>query len=139
MNAVNSPMPVNSHFLVRRHLAVLLLTAPALWTACSGEETDQKSPTIVDPPAVLEIDGGHWQRETSIGKSDGDLLAHYFKANPSMVGSPELQGPPEVYHGTQRKRRFYWIKHQINQTVWTCVEYQAGSFHLSQGQGSPFK
>lgn len=139
MNALTSPMPVNSQLIVRRPLVLLLLTAPALWTACSGEGTDLKGPAIVDPPAVLEIDGVQWQRETSIGKSDSDLLGHYFKANPSMVGSPELQGFPEVYHGTQRKRRFYWIKHQINQTVWTCVEYQDGSFHLSQGQGSPFK
>lgn len=139
MNALTFPMLVNSHFIVRRHLALFLLTAPVLWTACSGEGTDQKSPTIVAPPAVLEIDGGQWQRETAIGKSDGDLLAHYFKANPSMVGSPELQGTPEVYHGTHHKRRFYWIKHQTNQTVWTCVAYQDGLFYLSQGQGSPFK
>ena len=138
MNALTSPMLVNPLLFVRRHLVLHFLLATVLLTACSGDEADQKSPTIVDPPAILEIDGIQWQRETSMGKSDGDLLAHYFKANPSMVGSPELQGIPEVYHGTHHKRRFYWIKHQTNQTLWTCVAYQDGSFHLSQGQGSPF-
>ncbi|WP_339733623.1 hypothetical protein [uncultured Gimesia sp.] len=79
-----------------------------------------------------------WQKETSIGNSDGILLTHYFKSNPSMVGSPELHGTPEVYHGAKHRRRFYWIKNTLNKISWSCVEYKDGSFLLSEGQGSPF-
>ncbi|WP_417385732.1 hypothetical protein [Gimesia sp.] len=93
----------------------------------------------VNAPAELVIHGSKWQRESSIGKSDGKLLAHYFQQNPSMVGSPELAGTPEVYHGASQQRRFYWIHSSLNKTVWTCVEYKDREFHFLQGEGNPYQ
>ncbi|HAH45917.1 MAG TPA: hypothetical protein DCM07_13895 [Planctomycetaceae bacterium] len=82
----------------------------------------------MEAPDELIINGATWQREPSVGNSDGKLLSHYFQLNPSMVGSPELPGTLETCHGARNRRRFYWINQRVEKTAWTCVEYKEGAF-----------
>lgn len=122
-----------------RVLLVTLTVYFSILTGCSSDESPHSQSVVVEAPDELIINGTKWQREYSINNSDGKLLSHYFKSNPSMVGSPELHGTPEVYHGVRNGRRFYWIKQRMENTVWTCVEYKAGTFQLSEGQGNPYE
>lgn len=108
-------------------------------TGCSNQEVILDKPVQISAPETLEIKGMKWQKEDSIGQQDSDLLKSFFRANPSLVGSPDLNGTPEVYHGAKHRRRFYWVRNTINDTAWTCLEYQAGAFHLIEGQGSPYE
>ncbi len=121
-----------------RVLLVPLIVYFSIFSGCSSDESPHSQSPVMEAPDELIINGTKWQRESSINNSDGNLLSHYFKSNPSLVGSPELHGTPEVYHGTRNQRRFYWIKQRMEKTVWTCVEYKKGSFQLSEGQGSPY-
>lgn len=119
-----------------RLLLLPLIVYFSILSGCSSDESPHSQSAVVDAPNELVINGTKWQRESSVGDSDVKLLSHYFKLNPSMVGSPELRGTPEVYHGARNRRRFYWIKQRMEKTVWTCVEYKEGAFQLSEGQGS---
>lgn len=106
---------------------------------CTPDESASSDSLTVVAPAELVLNGAKWQKEASINESDQNLLSKYFRANPSLIDSPDLHGTPDVYHGAQKQRRFYWIHPMADQTRWMCLEYQDGGFELLEGEGNPYE
>ena len=127
-----------SIFLTRLTLLFLLLGLSTT-AGCTSDESSSSESLPVEAPAELLLNGKKWQKEVSINQSDQNLLSQYFQANPSLIDSPDLHGTPDVYHGAQNKRRFYWVHPMAERTRWICLEYQNGGFELLEGEGNPYQ
>ncbi|WP_339734618.1 hypothetical protein [uncultured Gimesia sp.] len=106
---------------------------------CAPESGEQPELVELSYPETFTATGINWRREQKLGPSDSRLLTRYFRGNPSLADSPAFQGRPAVYHGTQNRRRFYWIQGTVAQCVWVCVQYDRRRFQFLEGTGTPWR
>lgn len=127
-------------FRIPVYKTVLFLSVSGITvsSSCSENASSELSPVEIQSPEVFKFDGVNWRREDSMSKSDTNLLSRYFEMNPSMIDSPILEGTPTVYHGTKKRRRFYWIRGTTTEAAWVCVHFEKGVFQLIEGNGDPF-
>lgn len=112
----------------------LLLTA----FGC-GTEPQPMPEVSVNAPDKFSANGVRWEKEPSVQQSDNECLSKFFSRNQGLVGSPEFEGQPVVFHSGKKDRRFYWHSAAVDGASWQCVEYRSGKFSVSNGTEDPFQ
>ncbi|MCP4781984.1 MAG: hypothetical protein GY903_05545 [Fuerstiella sp.] len=114
-------------------LAVILVTA----YGCQSELVPLPEVTV-SIPDEFKVGGTAWQKQTTPQQADTDCLSNFFARNQDLVGSPEFEGQPTVFHAGKRDRRFYWLHSSIDGVHWQCVEFKNRRFSVTDGTESPF-
>ena len=122
----------------RLFLPGLLSLAVLINAGCSESDGGLDVHSTTDPPAEVSFSGASWHRGSQLTPEEQNLLVDWFRQNPDVVGSPELEGNPVVYRAENDDRMFVWTYPAVNGGGWTRLLCRSGSFQQDTGSGSPF-
>lgn len=120
-------------------IGLLLIALSAVLVAgCGQNSADAVQPVNAEVPASWTADGKTWTHQTSLNKSDEEVLMKFFQINTSFQGSTDFEGSPQVLVSGKSDRRFYWFRGTPDALAWSCIHFESGKFRTSEGNGSPF-
>ena len=119
---------------------VLLLVALSAVTlaGCGQTSAEALQPASVAVPEFWTTDGKTWTHQTSLNKSDEEVLMKFFQIHTSFQGSTDFEGSPQILVTGKSDRRFYWFRGTPDALAWSCIHFEGGKFRTSEGTGSPF-
>jgi opacity protein-like surface antigen len=118
---------------------LLLIALSAVVVAgCGQSSADAVQPVNAEVPESWTADGKTWTHQTSINKSDEEVLMKFFQIHTSFQGSTDFEGSPQILVTGKSDRRFYWFRGTPDALAWSCIHFEGGRFLTSEGTGSPF-
>ena len=120
-------------------IVLLLVALSALVVAgCGQTSAGAVQPGSVEVPESWAADGRTWIHQTSLNKSDEEVLMKFFQIHASFQGSSDFEGSPQILVTGKSDRRFYWFRGTPDALSWSCIHFEGGKFRTSEGSGSPF-
>jgi len=120
-------------------IVLLLVALSAVNLAGCSQTSAQALPSVqAEVPQSWTADGKTWTHQTSLHKSDEDVLMKFFQIHASFQGSSDFEGAPQVLVTGKSDRRFYWFRGTPEALAWSCIHFEGGKFRTSEGTGSPF-
>jgi hypothetical protein len=116
-------------------LAALSAVSPA---GCGQKSVEAVRPASVEVPESWTVDGKTWTHQSSLNKSDEEVLMKFFQIHTSFQGSTDYEGSPNILVTGKSDRRFYWFRGTPDALAWSCIHFEGGKFRTSEGTGSPF-
>lgn len=105
----------------------------------SSDHVQALTPVTTVPPSTWNAGSMTWQQCPGISETDQRLLTEFFQRHPAFSGSPEFAGDPVCFSSGTANRRFIWLQATPNGTAWNCIDFVAGRFLTSNGEGIPWQ
>jgi len=121
------------HFL----LYPLSVTLCIAMSGCGSSTAQPVAVSDISVPKTFSVDGRTWTLKPALEQADEEILTQFFASQPDFQGSIDFQGQPELFLSGESDRRFYWLHGAGDAASWSCVQFEDGSFDISQGSGSP--
>jgi hypothetical protein len=117
---------------------LLIALSAVVVTGCGQNSADAVQPVNAEVPESWTADGKTWTHQTSLNKSDEEVLMKFFQIHTSFQGSTDFEGSPQILVTGKSDRRFYWFRGTPDALAWSCIHFEGGKFRTSEGNGSPF-
>jgi hypothetical protein len=107
-------------------------------SGCGQTPAVALQPVSVEIPGAWTAEGKTWTHQSSLSKSDEEVLMKFFQIHTSFQGSTDFEGSPKILVSEKSDRRFYWFRGTPDALAWSCIHFEGGKFRTSEGNGSPF-